>query len=55
MRTIRILCLLLVVFSGLGMAGMLMEEPVVPIAINYLGIFVLSVSIAILASKRQLK
>ena len=53
MKTIRILCLLLVVFSGLGMAGMLMEEPVVPIGINYMAIFVLSIAIVVMANKRN--
>jgi hypothetical protein len=53
MKTIRILCLLLVVFSGLGMAGILMEEAIVPIAINYMAIFVLSIAIVVMANKRN--
>jgi hypothetical protein len=32
MKMIRFLCLLLVIFSSLGMAGMFMKEPIVPIA-----------------------
>ncbi|MGM0852567.1 MAG: hypothetical protein ACQEWI_08145 [Bacillota bacterium] len=55
MKTIRFLCLLLVIFSSLGMAGMFMDEPIVPIAVNYVVIFVLSFSIATLAPNRHIR
>ncbi|MGG4169160.1 hypothetical protein ABEW00_17090 [Rossellomorea vietnamensis] len=53
MKTIRILCFSLVVFSGLGMAGMLLDEPIIPIAINYLVLFLLSLCIVVMANKRN--
>ncbi|MCR8848197.1 hypothetical protein NQ095_07270 [Rossellomorea sp. SC111] len=53
MKTIRFLCLLLVVFSGVGMAGMLMDDPIVPIGINYMAIFVLSIAIVVMGNKRN--
>jgi hypothetical protein len=53
MKMLRFLCLLLVIFSSLGMAGMFMEEPIVPIAVNYGAIFVLSLGIVVMANKRK--
>ncbi|MFC7785523.1 hypothetical protein ACFQWC_13580 [Rossellomorea sp. GCM10028870] len=53
MTTIRFLCILLFIFSALGFAGVFMDDPIIPIAINYVAIFVLSLSIAILAPKRK--
>jgi len=55
MKTIRFLCLLLVIFSSLGMAGIFMDEPIVPIAVNYAVIFVLSFSMAIPAPNRHIR
>jgi hypothetical protein len=53
MKMIRFLCLLMVIFSSLGMAGMFMEEPIVPIAVNYGAIFLLSLGIVVMANKRK--
>ncbi|WP_374055814.1 hypothetical protein [Rossellomorea sp. FM04394] len=53
MKMIRFLCLLMVIFSSLGMAGMFMEEPTVPIAVNYVAIFVLSLGIVVMAYQRK--
>jgi hypothetical protein len=53
MTTIRFLCILLFIFSALGFVGVFMDEPLIPIAINYVAIFVLSLSIAVLAPKRK--
>lgn len=53
MKMIRFLCLLLVIFSSLGMVGMYMEESIVPIAVNYVAIFVLSLGIVVMVNKRK--
>lgn len=53
MKLIRFLCLLLLIFSSLGMAGMFMEEPILPIAVNYGAIFVLSLGIVVMANKKK--
>jgi hypothetical protein len=53
MTTIRFLCILLFIFSALGFVGVFMDEPLIPIAINYVAIFVLSLSISVLAPKRK--
>ncbi|MGM0751783.1 MAG: hypothetical protein ACQET6_07595 [Bacillota bacterium] len=54
MKMIRFLCLLLVIFSSLGMVGVFIEEPVVPIAVNNGAIFVLSLGIVVMANKRKI-
>jgi hypothetical protein len=38
-----------------GSAGMFMDKPIIPNAINYVAIFVLFLSIAVLAPKRKHK
>ncbi len=55
MSLVRILSLLLFIFSILGLIGIIFDRQLVPIAINYIVIFFLSLTIAILASNVKYK